>query len=91
MIKHRLIRNYRLLLTSIVTPASPTSTLPLERGSYDSDHLDQSFVLDTVERRSKRIGGLADCQAVSKENFLGGDTVANVTVLHVDVFVALVN
>ncbi len=91
MIKHRLIRNYRLLLTSIVTPAGRTSTLLLERGSYDSDHLHQSLVLDTVERLSKRIGGLIDCRAVFEENFLGGDTVANVMVLHVDVFVALVN
>ncbi len=79
------------MLILIVTPVDRTSTLPLELGSYDFDHLDQSFVLDTVERLSKRIGGLVDCRAVFEENILGRDTVANAMVLHVDVFVALVN
>ncbi len=72
------------MLTLIVTPGDRTSTLLIERGSYDSDHLDQSFVLDTVERLSKRIGGLVDCRAVFEENVLGGDTVANAMVLHVE-------
>ncbi len=89
--KQRQIRNYRLLLTLIVTRVDRTSTLPLERGSYNFDHLDESFVLDTVERLSTRISGLVDCRAVFEGNFLGGDAVANVMVLHVDVFVALVN
>ncbi len=48
-------------------------------------------MVDTVERLSERIGGLIDFRAVFEEIFLGGDTVANVMVLHVDVFVALVN
>ncbi len=91
MIKHRLIKNHKLLLILIVTPVDRTSTLPLERRSYDSDHLDKSFVLDTVETLSKRIGGLVDCRAVFEKNFLRGDTVANVIVLHVDVFIALFN
>ncbi len=47
-------------------------------------------MLDTIERLDKRIGGLVDCWAVFQENFLGGDTVANAMVLHVDLFVALV-
>ncbi len=48
-------------------------------------------MLDTVERLRKRISGLIDCRAVFEENFLGGDTVANVMVLHFDVFVSLAN